>query len=60
MDMQELLSGFVQLLEDRAMGDIVMNDSEVVVAGTSIINGTMYITVRANDGTTKHFRLDEV
>lgn len=67
MDMQEILSGLENLLEDRAtpgdpaMGDdFLVNNYEVVIAGSSIRQGVMYITVRANDGTTKHFRLDEV
>lgn len=60
MDMQEILNSFAQLLEDRAMGDDVRNDSEVVVVGTSVLHGTMYVSVQANDGTIKHFRLNEV
>lgn len=60
MNMQEILKSFSQLLENRAMGDAVINDSDVVVAGTSILHGIMYITVQANDGTVKHFRLTEV
>lgn len=60
MNMQELLNGLEHLLEDRATGDFVTANYKVVVAGSSIRNGTMYITVQANDGTVKHFRLTEV
>lgn len=71
MNTLSMLTSFSRLLEERAMSDAEMNDSDVVVAGTSVspdvlvagtsvLRGTMYITVRANDGTVKHFRLTEV
>lgn len=60
MDMQALLNGLDHLLEDRATGDFVTDNYEVVVAGVSVRNGVLYITAAANDGTVKHFRLTEV
>jgi len=60
MDMQEILKGLDNLLEDRATGDWVTDNYEVVVAGTSILNGIMFVSIQANDGTVKHFRLTEV
>ena len=60
MDMQELLRGLDNLLEDRATGDWVADNYKVVVAGTSILHGKMYISIQGNDGTVKHFRLNEV
>lgn len=60
MDMQELLNGLDNLLEDRATGDWVTDNYEVVIAGSSIRHGVLYITVAGNDGTIKHFRLNEV
>ncbi|KKM81369.1 hypothetical protein LCGC14_1330500 [marine sediment metagenome] len=59
MDMQKLLSGLCNLLEDRAMGDFVTDNYEVVVGAVSVRNGALYITATA-DGTVKHFRLTEV
>lgn len=67
MDMQEILAGLENLLEDRATpgdpnfgDDFLANKYEVVIAGSSIRQGVMYITVEASDGTIKHFRLTEV
>ena len=60
MDMQELLNGLDHLLEDRATGNWVTDNYAVVIAGVAVRQGTLYITVQANDGTTKHFRLTEV
>ncbi len=60
MNMQEILTGLDNLLEDRATGDFVTDNYAVVVAATSVRNGVLYITVAANDGTVKHFRLTEI
>lgn len=60
MDILTMLNGLGILLEDRTMGDDIRNNYEVVVAGSSIRNGHLYVTVKANDGTIKHFRLTEV
>ncbi len=60
MNMQEILNGLDTLLEDRATGDFVTDNYAVVVAGTSVRNGALYVTVAGNDGTVKHFRLTEV
>ncbi len=54
MDMQELLNGLDHLLEDRATGNWVTDNYAVVIAGVAVRQGTLYITVQANDGTTKH------
>ena len=60
MNMQEILNGLDNLLEDRATGDWVTDHYEVVIAGVAVRNGVLYITAAANDGTVKHFRLTEV
>ena len=60
MNMQEMLAGLDNLLEDRATGDWVTDNYEVVIAGLSVRNGSLYITAAGNDGTIKHFRLTEV
>ena len=60
MDQLSMLNAFDNLLEDRTMGDDIRNDYEVVVADTRVLHGTLYITITANDGTVKHFRLNEV
>lgn len=60
MDMKAILDGLDNLLEDRATGDWVTDNYEVVIAGVAVRQGVLYITAAGNDGTIKHFRLTEV
>ena len=60
MDMKAILDGLDHLLEDRATGNWVTDNYEVVIAGVAVRQGTLYITVAGNDGTIKHFRLTEI
>lgn len=59
MDQLTMLNALDNLLEDRTTGDDVRNNYEVVVA-SRVSCGTLYIIVKANDGTVRHFRLTEV
>ncbi len=60
MDQLTMLNAFDNLLEDRTTCDDVINSYEVVVADTRVKLGTHYITLQANVGTIRHFRLTEV
>lgn len=60
MDPLTMLNALDHLLEDRTTGDDIKNNYEVVVAGVQVLNGKLYITAEANDGTVRHFRLIEV
>ena len=67
MDQLDMLNAFEHLLEDRATpgdpnvgDDFLRNNYEVVVAGSQVLRGTMYIALQANDGKVRHFRLTEV
>lgn len=60
MDQLTMLNAFDNLLEDRTTGDDIINNYEVVVADSRVKLGALYVTVQANDGTVRHFRLIEV
>ncbi len=61
MNSLTMLNAFDHLVEDRLVDDEnLKNDYEVEVAGSQVLRGKMYIVLRANDGTTRHYRLTEV
>lgn len=61
MKTQSMLNGFSQLLEEHAMGDVAINESDVVVTViTEIVDDSMVITLMGNDGTERTFLITEV